>query len=175
MKKYIDITFPKEQNKLLRTALKYENDYNRKAFTDLPMDIVEYETDMTSIIFSTYFINIPTKYLYVITPTRQSDGQHINTDTQKSILGGYNSATAAHIKSISMDLIAGKNLMIAELVPYGDGGDPVYVDNSLLDIFIQEQSSTEYELRITNPKGLVYVMCNEVCIGELLSLNYNRK
>ena len=175
MKKYIDTIFPKEQNKLLRTALKYENGYNRKAFKDLPMDIVEYETDMTSIIFSTYFINIPTKYLYVNTPTRREDGSHISIDTQRNILGGYNSATAAKIKSISMDLIAGKNLMIAELVPYGDGGNPVYVDNSLLDIFIQGQSSTEYELRITNPKGLVYVMCNEVCIGGLLPLNYNKK
>lgn len=43
MKKYIDTSFPKEQNKILKVALKYENGYNRKVFSQLPIDIVEYE------------------------------------------------------------------------------------------------------------------------------------
>lgn len=174
MKKYIDTTFPKEQNKLLKVALKYENGYNQKAFTDLPMDIVEYETSMTSILFSTYFINISTDKLYVNTPTQRSDGTHMNTDTQRNIFGGYNNATAAHIKSISMDLLAGK--AIAEIVAYGEGGgDPVYVDNSILEIFTQGQPASECELRITSPRGLVYVMHDDRCIGGLLPIVYNKK
>lgn len=174
MKKYIDTTFPKEQNKLLRTALKYENGYNRKVFKDLPMDIVEYETGMSSILFSTYFINIRTDELYVNTPTRREDGSHINADIQRSILGGYNNATAAHVKSLFMDVLNDKNIMIAAIGPE-DGGDTVYVDNSLLEVFTQGQPASEYELRITSPIDLVYVMHDDKCIGGLLPIAYNKK
>lgn len=172
MKKYIDTTFPKEQNKLLKVALKYENGYNRKAFTDLPMDIVEYETDMTSILFSTYFINIPTDKLYVNTPTQREDGSHINADTQRNILGGYNNATAAHVKFLFMDVVDDKNIMIAEIAP-GDEDYTVYVNNSLLEIFTQGQR--DYELRTTSPSGVVYVMYDGVCIGGLLPIKHNKK
>lgn len=172
MKKYIDTNFPKEQNKLLRVALKYENGYNRKVFSQLPMDIVEYETGMSSILFSTYFINIPTDRLYVNTPTQREDGSHINADTQRNILGGYNNATPAHIKSLFIDAVADKNITIAAIGPE-DGSDTVYVDNSLLEIFTQGQR--DYELRTTSPLGLVYVMYDGICIGGLLPIKYNKK
>lgn len=171
MKKYIDTSFPKEQNKLLKVALKYENGYNRKAFIQLPMDIVEYESGVSSILFRCYFVNIPTDKLYVTTPTQREDGSHININTQKSILGGYNNATAARIKSIFMDLID-KNITIAAIGPE-DGGDTVYVNNSLLEIFTQGQR--DYELRTTSPTGIVYVMYDGACIGGLLPIRYNKK
>jgi hypothetical protein len=174
MKKYIDTNFPKEQNKLLKVALKYENGYNRKVFKDLPMDIVEYEEDTTSILFSTYFINIPTMYLYVNTPTQREDGSHINADTQKNILGGYNNATAAHVKSLFMDVVDDKNIMIAAIAPE-DGDYTVYVNNSLLEIFTQGQPGSEYELRTTSASSLVYVMYDGACIGGLLPIRYNKK
>ena len=174
MKKYIDTAFPKIQNKLLKVALKYENGYNRKVFSQLPMDIVEYETGMSSILFSTYFINIRTDKLYVNTPTQRGDGSHIKADIQRSILGGYNNATAAHVKSLFMDVLHDKNIMIAAIGPE-DGGDTVYVDNSLLEVFTQGQPATEYELRITSSRGLVYVMHYDKCIGGLLPIVYNKK
>lgn len=174
MKKYIDTIFSKEQNKILKVALKYENGYNRKVFTQLPMDIVEYESGVSSILFRCYFINISTDKLYVNTPTQREDGSHINADTQRSILGGYNNATAAHVKSLFMDVVKDKNIMISAIGPE-DGGDTVYVDNSLLEIFTQGQPASEYELRTTSPRGLVYVMHDDRCIGGLLPIAYNKK
>lgn len=108
------------------------------------------------------------------TPTQRDDGSHINADIQRSILGGYNNATAAHVKSLFMDVLNDKNIMIAAIRPE-DGGDTVYVDNSLLEVFTQGQLASEYELRTTSASSLVYVMHDGVCIGGLLPIRYNKK